>query len=56
MDKDRLTTIVGAVGAAAMAAGPVISGATNQSLHTGDYTQLVAAVFMAILGFFTNKK
>ncbi len=56
MDKDKLTTILGGVGAAVTAAQPVINGVTTGSLHQQDYFQLVFAVIMGVFGFFTNKK
>jgi hypothetical protein len=55
MKSDKITSIVGAVGAAATAAQPVLHGVEG-SLHSGDYFQLVSAVLFAVLGFFTNKQ
>lgn len=54
MDKDKVTTVLGAVGAAVTAAQPVMNGVAG-SLHTQDYFQLVFAVIMAVFGFYTNK-
>lgn len=55
MSKDTITTIIGAFGAAATAAQPVINS-TNGSLHQGDYFQLAASILWAALGYFSNKK
>ena len=55
MNADKISTIVGAVAAAATAAGPVINVAGTGSLHQSDYFGLVTAVMMAVWGFFTNK-
>lgn len=56
MDKDKLTTVVGGIGAAVTAAGPVLNGVQTGSLHQGDWIQLAMAVVFGVLGFFTNKK
>jgi hypothetical protein len=56
MDKDKITTSLGALIAGATAAQPVINGVTTNSLHSQDYFQLVTAVFMGIFAFFTNKQ
>lgn len=57
MNADKITTIVGAVGAAATAAQPVLTAVQpGSSLHSQDYFQLVAATVFAVLGFFTNRK
>ena len=55
-DKDLVTTVVGALGAVATAAEPVLNGITTGSLHQGDWFQLLGAVLIGLLGFFTNKK
>ena len=55
MDKDKVTTVLGAVGAAVTAAQPVMNGVAG-SLHTQDYFQLAFAVVMAVFGFYTNKQ
>ena len=56
-DTDILTTVVGVVGAATMAASPVLNSVQpGSSMHPQDWTQLAAAVLFAVLGFFTNKK
>ena len=56
-DTDVMTTVVGAVSAVAMAAGPVLSQVQpGTSMHPQDWTQLVAAVFVGLLGWFSNKK
>ena len=55
MNKDTITTILGAVGAVVTAAQPVIN-ATQGSLHQQDYLSLVYAVIFGVFGFFTNKK
>ena len=54
MNKDTLTTIVGAVVAAGTAATPVMS-AVDGTFDKTDWAKLVTAVFMAIFGYFTNK-
>lgn len=55
MNRDKLTTVLGAVGAAVTAAQPVINGISG-SLHTQDYFQMAFAVIMAVFGFYTNKQ
>ena len=56
-DTDLAATIVGGLAAAATAASPVLNAVQpGTSLHPQDYAQLGAAIFMALLGFFTNKK
>ena len=55
MGTDKITTIVGVVGSAAMAAQPVLNGVQG-SLHAGDYTSLLAAVLFGVMGYFTNKQ
>lgn len=56
-DTDVMTTVVGAIGAVATAAGPVLNGVQpGTSMHPQDWTQLVAAVFIGLLGWFSNKK
>lgn len=55
MDKDKLTTLIGGIGAAVTAAQPVINGVSTGSLHQGDWFQLAMAVVFGVLGFFTNK-
>jgi hypothetical protein len=54
MDKDKITTIVGAIGAAALAAEPVMNSVSG-SLHSGDYFNLFSAIAFAVLGWFSNK-
>ena len=54
MNKDQITTIIGVIGAATMAAQPALNGAQG-SLHAGDYTSLAAAVLFGVMGFFTNR-
>lgn len=56
MNKDQLTTLLGALGAAATAAQPVINAAESASLHSNDYLQLGTAVLFGLLGWATNKK
>ena len=55
MSTDRITTIVGAVGAAATAAQPVLN-ATQGAMHQSDYFSLIGAVAMAIWAYFTNRQ
>lgn len=55
MNSDKITTIVGAVGAAAMAAQPALNGVQG-SLHAQDYASLLSAVLFGILGFFSNRQ
>ena len=54
MSTDKITTIVGGIGAAAAAAQPVLNGVQGV-MHQQDYFQLFAAVCMAVFSFFTNK-
>jgi len=54
-DKDKLTTILGAVGAVVTAAEPVVS-ASSGTMHQGDWLQLAMAVVFGLLGWATNKK
>lgn len=56
MDKDKATTIIGAIGAVSMAINPIVGGITTGVLHGSDWTQIVTAGIFALLGFFTNKK
>ena len=56
MNGDKITTIIGAVGAAAVAAQPITNAVGQGSLHQQDYIQLFIAVLTAVFGFFTNKK
>lgn len=56
MNNDTAATVVGAVTAAGMAAGPILGSLQGGSLHQGDWLQLLTAVCMAVLGFFTNRK
>jgi hypothetical protein len=56
MNKDKITTVLGALVAGATAAHPVINGVSTNSLHSQDYFQLATAVFMGIFAFFTNKQ
>lgn len=54
-DKDLLTTVIGAVGAVATAAQPIVN-ASQGTFHQGDWIQLAMAAIFGLLGFFTNKK
>ena len=54
MSTDKITTIVGAIGAAATAAQPVLN-ATQGAMHQSDYFNLIGAVCMAVWAVFTNK-
>lgn len=55
MNTDKITTIIGAVTAAGVAAGPVLN-TVQGSLHAQDYFALFSAVCMAVWGFFTNRQ
>ena len=55
MDKDKVTTVLGAIGAAVTAAQPVMNGVSG-ALHVQDYFQMAFAVIMAVFGFYTNKQ
>lgn len=55
MTKDTITTVVGSIGAAVVAAQPVLNGVQG-SLHTQDYMQLVLAICVSVFSYFTNKK
>ncbi len=55
MNKDLGTTILGGITAAATAAGPVVQMA-NGSWNATSIFQLVAAIGLGLLGFFTNKQ
>jgi hypothetical protein len=54
MNKDKLTTILGAGVAAATAATPIINGVSG-AFHQADWIQLASAILMAVFGYFTNK-
>lgn len=56
MNKDKVTTILGAVGAVAMAMNPVLGGVATGVLHSGDWFQIASAGIFALFGYFTNKK
>lgn len=57
MSADKITTIVGAIGAAATAAQPVLTAVQpGAALHSQDYFQLVTALVFAVMGFFTNRR
>ena len=53
--KDTVTTVIGGLGAAITAAQPIMDSVGSGSLHQGDYVQLLAAVLVAVFGYFTNK-
>ena len=53
--KDILTTVAGAVGAAAMAAQPVLQAAQGGSLHRDQWFQLASAIMLGVIGWFTGK-
>lgn len=56
-DTDVITTVVGALGAVTTAAGPVLGQIQpGSSMHPQDWTQLAAAIFVGLLGWFSNKK
>lgn len=55
MNKDKVTTLLGAVGAVAMAVNPVLGGVATGVLHGGDWLQIASAGIFALLGYFTNK-
>lgn len=56
-DTDIITTVVGGIGAAVVAAEPVLLAVQpGSSMHPQDWTQLAMAVVIAVFGFFTNKK
>ena len=55
MNADRVTTIVGAVGAASLAAQPVLNSVQG-SLKTGDWLSLITAVAIAVVSWFTGKQ
>lgn len=54
MNADKVTTIVGAIGAASMAAQPVLNGVQG-SLKTGDWLSLLTAIAIAVVSWFTGK-
>ncbi|HBG07667.1 MAG: hypothetical protein A2075_09085 [Geobacteraceae bacterium GWC2_58_44] len=57
MNADRITTIIGSIGAAATAVQPVLTAIQPGAvLHLQDYLQLLTAGVFAILGFFSNRK
>lgn len=57
LNADKITTIVGAVGAAATAAQPVLATLQPEaSLHGQHYLQILTAGAFAVLGFFSNRK
>lgn len=55
INTDVATTVVGACGSALMAAQPVMA-AVDGSFKQGDWIKLGFAIFLAIQGYFTNKK
>lgn len=57
LNSDSITTAAGVGLAALTAAQPVMNMVSaGTTLHQGDWIQLGMAVFMSILGYFTNKK
>ena len=55
-DTNLITNILGGMGAIAIGAQPVMNGITpDSSMHQGDWLQLVFAVIVAAMGYFTNK-
>ena len=56
MDKDKVTTVLGAGMAVATAINPVLGGVATSVLHGADWVQLAMAGMMALFGYFTNKK
>lgn len=56
MNKDHITTVLGAVGAVAMAINPVLGGVATGALRGGDWLQIASAGIFALLGYFTNKR
>ena len=55
MKADKITTIVGAVGAGVVAAEPILNSVAG-SLHSSDYFNVIGAALIAIFGYFTNKR
>jgi len=56
INHDKMTTVLGAVGAAVNAAEPVMSGINTGVLHQGDWFRLSMSVLMALYGYSTNKQ
>lgn len=56
INKDKLTTVLGAIGAGVATVQPIVNSMSNQSLHTQDYVQLTMALLLGIFGWATNKK
>lgn len=54
MNTDKLTTIIGAIMAAAVAVKPITT-AVSGPLQTSDYIHIILAVALALQGYFTNK-
>lgn len=54
MTTDKITTVVGIMGAVATGAQPVLNAASG-SMHQSDYFSLATAVAMSIWAWFTNK-
>jgi hypothetical protein len=56
INHDKVTTVLGAVGAVITATNPIIGGVTSGVLHSGDWMQLAMAALMALYGYSTNKQ
>ena len=57
INHDKVTTVLGAVGAVITATDPIMSGvAAGGVLHSGDWMQLIMAALMALYGYSTNKQ
>jgi hypothetical protein len=55
IDKDTITTVVGAIGAIAYATEPIVN-TVQGSMHSDDWTKIIFAVCSAITAYFIGKK
>ena len=55
VNKDLVTTIVGCIGAAVVAAKPVLDLAQGATMDLSTVAQLVMAITVGIIGFFTGR-
>ena len=54
LNKDKVTTVAGVIGAAFMAAQPVLNG-LNAEVTSNDIVKIVMAIAVAVIGYFTGK-
>jgi len=56
VNHDKVTTVLGAVGAVITATDPVMAGVSTGVLHSGDWMKLAMAGMIALYGYSTNKQ